>query len=71
MVDRQQVIDEQWFGSTMAPQMAARLGDVALVPFADISFHDPADTGPFRLICRHGSMTPAEVLVPFLAGNLV
>lgn len=71
VVDRQQVIDEQWFGSTMAPPIAARLGDVALVPFADVSFHDPADTGPFRLICRHGSMTPAEVLVPFLAGNVV
>ncbi|MGH9271544.1 MAG: alkaline phosphatase family protein, partial [Ilumatobacteraceae bacterium] len=71
VVDRQQVADEQWFGSTLPPPMAARLGDVALVPFADVSFHDPADTGPFRLICRHGSMTPAEVLVPFLAGNVV
>ena len=25
--------------------------------------------GPFELICRHGSLTPAEVLVPLLAGR--
>jgi hypothetical protein len=34
-----------------------------------VSFHDPADTGPFRLVCRHGSLTAAEVLVPLLAGG--
>ncbi len=38
-------------------------------PFAPISFFDPADSGPFELICRHGSLTPAEVLVPLLAGR--
>ncbi|CAN5747183.1 MAG: alkaline phosphatase family protein [Ilumatobacteraceae bacterium] len=71
VVDRQQVLDEHWFGPAMAAPMAARLGDVALVAFADVSFNDPADSGPFPLICRHGSLTPAEVLVPFLAGNVV
>jgi hypothetical protein len=71
VVDRQQVIDEHWFGPTLASPMAARLGDVALVTFADVSFHDPTDTGPFPLVCRHGSMTPAEVFVPLLAGNVV
>jgi len=69
VVDRQQVIDEHWFGPTLATPVAARLGDVALVPFAPVSFYDPADTGAFPLICRHGSLTPAEVLVPLLAGN--
>ena len=36
---------------------------------APISFHDPADTGPFQLVCRHGSLTAAEMLVPLLAGS--
>ena len=69
VVTREQVIDEHWFGPTIAAPVAARLGDVALVPFAPISFYDPADSGPFALICRHGSMTPDEVLVPLLAGT--
>ena len=34
-----------------------------------ISFVDPADTGPFPLVCRHGSLTAAEMLVPLLAST--
>ena len=49
--------------------MAGRLGDVALAAHEPVSFHDPADTGPFELICRHGSLTSAEMLVPLLAGS--
>lgn len=67
VVSRQQMLDECWFGPLMAPPVAGRLGDVALVAREPVSFDEPADTGPFRLICRHGSMTPDEVLVPFLA----
>ena len=44
--------------------MADRLGDVALVPFEPTAFLDPADTGELRLVARHGSLTPAEMLVP-------
>ena len=33
-----------------------------------MAFDDPADSGPFRLICRHGSLTAAEMYVPLLAG---
>jgi Type I phosphodiesterase / nucleotide pyrophosphatase len=69
VVTREQVIDEHWFGPTISPLMASRLGDVALVPHAPVSFHDPTDSGPFALVCRHGSLTPAEVLVPLLAGG--
>ena len=49
--------------------VAARLGDVALVARDPVSFHDPADTGPFELVGRHGSLTAAEMLVPLLAGR--
>ena len=31
VVTREQVLDEHWFGPAIAPPVAARLGDVALV----------------------------------------
>ena len=37
-------------------------------PSDAVSFDDPADTGPFHLIGRHGSLTAAEMLVPLLVG---
>jgi hypothetical protein len=67
VVSRQQVIDEGWFGPVVSPPIAARLGDVALVAHADVSFDDPADSGLFPLVCRHGSLTPAEMKVPLLS----
>ena len=67
IVSREQVLDEGWFGPVVSPPIASRLGDVALVARAPVSFHDPADSGPFELICRHGSLTSAEVMVPLLA----
>jgi hypothetical protein len=42
---------------------------VALVARADVSFHDPIDSGAYPLVCRHGSLTSAEVYVPLLAAS--
>jgi hypothetical protein len=67
IVSRQQMVDERWFGPALARPIAARLGDVALVAHQPVSFYDPADSGPFELVCRHGSLTAAEMLVPFVA----
>jgi predicted AlkP superfamily pyrophosphatase or phosphodiesterase len=67
VVDRDQVIDEGWFGPAISAPVAARLGDVALVAREPVTFFDPADSGPYELICRHGSLTAAEMLVPLLA----
>ncbi len=64
---RDQIVNEGWLGGTPSPAVAARLGDVALVPFAPMAFLDPADTGELRLRARHGSLTPDEMLVPLLA----
>jgi predicted AlkP superfamily pyrophosphatase or phosphodiesterase len=64
---RDQVIDEGWLGGVPAPEVADRLGDVALVPFEPIAFLDPADTGELRLAARHGSLTPDEMLIPLLS----
>lgn len=69
VVTREQTLDEGWFGPTVSPPVASRLGDVALVAKDAISFFDPADSGPFELVCRHGSLTSAEVRVPLLASD--
>ena len=41
--------------------------DVVLVPHTATAFMDPADTGELRLVARHGSLTPDEMLVPLLS----
>ncbi|MDO8363633.1 MAG: alkaline phosphatase family protein [Actinomycetota bacterium] len=64
---RAELIEAGWFGPVVSPPVAARYGDVALAAHAPISFDDPADSGPFPLVCRHGSLTSAEMLVPLLA----
>jgi len=35
-----------------------------------VSFHEAADSGPFELVCRHGSLTSAEVLVPLVSARV-
>ncbi|MBI4884142.1 MAG: hypothetical protein HY826_08815 [Actinobacteria bacterium] len=66
---RAELIEAGWFGPVVSQPVAARFGDVALVPHQPISFHDPDDNGPYPLICRHGSLTSAEMLVPLLAAQ--
>ena len=39
---------------------------LASLGFAPMAFLDPADTGELRLKARHGSLTPAEMMVPLL-----
>ena len=56
-----------WFGGPLSAAAAARLGDVALIPFEAIAFLDPGDTGEVTLVSRHGSLTSAEMLVPLVA----
>jgi hypothetical protein len=68
-MSRQELIEGGWFGPVVSPPIAARFGDVALLPAAAISFFDPADSGPYALVCRHGSLTSAEMLVPLLAST--
>ena len=63
---KEQIIEEGWLGGVPSPAVAARLGDVVLVPFAPTAFLDPADTGELRLKARHGSLTSAEMHVPLL-----
>lgn len=69
VVSREQTLDECWFGPKVLPGPLSRLGDVALVAREPVAFEDPADTGPFILQGRHGSMTSAEVMVPLLVAR--
>jgi Type I phosphodiesterase / nucleotide pyrophosphatase len=62
-----QVDAEGWLGGPIRPEFRARLGDVALVPFEPTAYLDRAETGDFQLMCRHGSLTPEEMLVPLVA----
>jgi predicted AlkP superfamily pyrophosphatase or phosphodiesterase len=57
-----------WFGGPLRPEVRARLGEVALIPHEPVAYLDPADGGDARLVCRHGSLTADEMLVPLLAG---
>lgn len=70
VVTKEQMLDDKWFGPTVAPPIQRRLGDVALCAHEPVSFYEADDSGPFELICRHGSLTSAEVNVPLL-GTLV
>jgi hypothetical protein len=67
VVTRDQVLDEQWFGSRISDEIKRRMGEVALVAHAPVSFDEPLDGGAFELVCRHGSLTADEMLVPLLA----
>jgi predicted AlkP superfamily pyrophosphatase or phosphodiesterase len=68
VMTRDQVIEQGWFGPHVTADASSRLGDVALVARTDVAFIDPADTGPYHLIGRHGSATSAELYVPLLVG---
>lgn len=62
-----EIVADSWLGGDPSEAVRQRLGDVALVPYEATAFLDPADTGEQRLVSRHGSLTSAEMLVPFLA----
>lgn len=65
---RGEAIAEGWYGPRVSEAAASRIGDVLLAAKGTVAFHDPEDTGPYVLVGRHGSLTPAEMLVPFIAG---
>ena len=66
---RAEIEDEGWLGGPLPDRFADRIGDVALVPFEPVALVDPADPSGSSLVCRHGSLTSAEMLVPLLVGS--
>ena len=69
LIQSKGTIDDGWWGPEVTDAARSRLGDVALVAREPVSFVDPADTGPFELVGRHGSLTAAEMFVPLLVGG--
>jgi len=67
IVERDEACERGWFGPRVTDVARRRLGDVAVVPFADVSFDDPDERGDLTLQCRHGSLTAEEMDVPLLA----
>ena len=61
-----QAVNSGWFGPVVTPAARARLGDVALVAREQVGFVDSAEVIPIQLICRHGSLTADETLVPLV-----
>ncbi len=60
-----EIVDGGWLGPVVTDAARSRLGDVALVARDAWAFGHPDDGTP-RLLGRHGSLTPAEMLVPLL-----
>jgi predicted AlkP superfamily pyrophosphatase or phosphodiesterase len=67
--EREETVEEGWWGDHVTDAAHQRLGDVALVAREAVSYHDEADSGPFELIGRHGSLTADEMYVPLLVGE--
>ncbi len=66
---REQLLDEAWLGPAPSPPARRRVGDVVLAARAPVAFIDPALPREARLVSAHGSLTPAEMLVPVLSGR--
>jgi len=59
---------EGWFGGQLRGDFRQRVGDVALVPFEPVAFVERPEGPGTQLVCRHGSLTSAEMLVPLMSG---
>ena len=69
VITKDEAIEDGLFGQgaqTNRDVVSGRLGDVAILARSDVAFYDPLETGPMELICRHGSLTDAEVKVPLI-----
>jgi predicted AlkP superfamily pyrophosphatase or phosphodiesterase len=64
---KDEMVEEGWLGGVPSATVSSRLGDIVLAPFTPTAFLDPADTGELRLLARHGSLTPEEMLIPLLS----
>lgn len=67
VVSRAESISNGWFGPKVSEAAAGRLGDVVLAACKPLAFIDPTDSGPYKLVSRHGSLTADEMMVPLLA----
>lgn len=62
-LSRRQVLAAEILGE-VDDDFVDRLGDVAVIPHADVFVPDPAEPREHKMRSRHGSLTSAEMLVP-------
>lgn len=68
-VSREQAVDEGWFGP-LSPRFADRIGDVVAAALGTSGvIRSKAEAFLSRLPGQHGSLTPAEQLVPLLVAR--
>ena len=66
---RDQLLDEGWLGPARPRRRAGVSATSCSPPGAPVAFVDPALPREAGLISAHGSLTPAEIQVPLLAGR--
>ncbi|HTW08889.1 MAG TPA: alkaline phosphatase family protein [Acidimicrobiales bacterium] len=69
VASQEEVLNAGVLGGFPDPRVRARLGDVLLVPAGEHAYLDPRDATDARLVCRHGGLSPAEMLVPLLGAG--
>jgi hypothetical protein len=67
VVGREEAIESGWFGPRVSDAARDRIGDVVAASHAAVGiFQREVDSLQLTLVGHHGSMTPAEQLVPLL-----
>ncbi|HMK96030.1 MAG TPA: alkaline phosphatase family protein [Acidimicrobiales bacterium] len=66
---RDEVVGSGVLGGVPSEEALRRLGDVVVVPLGEDAYLDPLDGGEAKLVCRHGGLSSAEVLVPLLSAR--
>ena len=66
---RERLFDEGWLGPKASLSVRGRVGDVILAAREPVIFVDPDLQQETMMRSHHGSLTPAEMLVPLLAAR--
>ncbi|MGA4668300.1 alkaline phosphatase family protein [Propionibacteriaceae bacterium Y1923] len=66
---REQALADGWFGGTPTEGVASRIGDVVVAMREDWAVMSLDLPGELALVGMHGSLTPAEMLVPLLVDD--
>lgn len=69
VTDRAGLIASGWLGPRISPVVAGRLGDVIMAALDGATMVDASDGRAGDLVTMHGSVTPAEMLVPLLVAR--
>ncbi|MBS3177881.1 MULTISPECIES: alkaline phosphatase family protein [unclassified Pseudoclavibacter] len=67
VLTRAAAISEGWYGPVVAPEAAARIGDVIVAATKGVTYYPSSVQSGARLVVgQHGSITPEETIVPLI-----